>query len=124
MIQIQTYKGWGFVLVTTLLIYFLLRRELAATRRATDIIQESEKNFRSLADTVAAAVFIHFGGRLRYVNAQAISYSGYSKEELLNMDVWEVVHPDDQAAAKAGSLSRMNSSEGIVRYDLRILTKQ
>ena len=124
MIQIQTYKGWGFVLVTTLLIYFLLRRELAATRRAADIIQESEKNFRSLADTVAAAVFIHFGGRLRYVNAQAISYSGYSKEELLNMDVWEVVHPDDQAAAKAGSLSRMNSSEGIARYELRILTKQ
>ena len=124
MIQIQTYKGWGFVLVTTLLIYFLLRRELAATRHATDIIQESEKNFRSLADTVAAAVFIHFGGRLRYVNAQAISYSGYSKEELLNMDVWEVVHPDDQAAAKAGSLSRMNSSEGIARYELRILTKQ
>ena len=124
MIQIQTYKGWGFVLVTTLLIYFLLRRELAATRHATDIIQESEKNFRSLADTVAAAVFIHFGGRLRYVNAQAISYSGYTKEELLNMDVWEVVHPDDQAAAKAGSLSRMNSSEGIARYELRILTKQ
>ena len=124
MIQIQTYKGWGFVLVTTLLIYFLLRRELAATRHATDVIQESEKNFRSLADTVAAAVFIHFGGRLRYVNAQAISYSGYTKEELLNMDVWEVVHPDDQAAAKAGSLSRMNSSEGIARYELRILTKQ
>lgn len=124
MIQLQTYKGWGFVLVTTLLIYFLLRRELAATRRATDIVEESEKNFRSLADTVAAAVFIHYGGRLRYVNAQAISYSGYTKEELLNMDVWELVHPDDQAATKAGSLSRMNSSGGIARYELRILTKQ
>ena len=124
MIQIQTYKGWSFVLITTLLIYFLLRRELAATQRATDVVQESEKNFRSLADTVAAAVFIHYGGRLRYVNAQAISYSGYTKEELLNMDVWEVVHPDDQAAAKAGSLSRMNSSGGIARYELRIRTKQ
>ena len=124
MIQLQTYKGWSFVLVTTLLIYFLLRRELGATRRAINIVQESEKNFRSLAETVAAAVFIHFGGRLRYVNATAISYSGYTKEELLNMDVWELLHPDDHAAIKERSLSRMNSPGESARYELKIFTKQ
>ena len=39
----QTIKGWGFVVVTSLLIYFVLRRELLIRRQAEVALQESQR---------------------------------------------------------------------------------
>ena len=46
--RLEILREWGFVLASTLVLFFLLRREHATTRRANDILRERERNFRML----------------------------------------------------------------------------
>ncbi|MES1999212.1 MAG: ATP-binding protein [Pseudomonadota bacterium] len=119
----QTIKGLAFVLITAGLIFWLLRRELAVTQRANVVLQLQEKRLRKITDTISVAVFIHHGGRLRYVNPQAIAYSGYSEAALLNMDLWDLVHPDYRAMVMDRSQARLYDPGGRARYELKIITR-
>lgn len=124
MAALQTVKGLFFVFITAGLIYFLLRRELAAVQQANYDLHEREKSFRTLAETAAAAIFIHRGGKLIYVNSLSLTYTGYTMEELLAKHVWELVHPDYQSLVKERALARQSGHQGPARYEIRMLTKQ
>lgn len=124
MAALQTGKGVIFVLVTAGLIYFLLRRELSAIQKTDEALREREKSFRTLAETAAAAIFIHRGGKLVYVNSRSLTYGGYTREELLSKHVWELVPPDYQALVKERALARQSGHQGPARYEIKMLTKQ
>ena len=119
----QTIKGMAFILVTAGLIYLLLQRELATTQYAHAALQLQEKRLRKITDTISVAVFIHHGGRLRYVNPQAVAYSGYSEAALLNMDLWDLVHPDYRTMVMDRSQARLYDPGGRARYELKIITR-
>jgi PAS domain S-box-containing protein len=119
----QTLKGIVFVLITAGLIFWLLQRELAATHHANAVLQLQEERLLKITDTISVAVFIHRGGRLRYVNPQAIEYSGYSEAALLNMDLWDLVHPDYRALVMDRSQARLYDPGGRARYELKIITR-
>jgi PAS domain S-box-containing protein len=65
-----------------------------------------ELTFRTLAETISAAVFVYQGSRFRYVNAAATALTGYSAEELLRMDFWGVVHPLDREMVRERGMAR------------------
>src|SRR5260370_41981048 len=58
-----------------------------------ETLRESEANFRTLAETIPSAIFISLGGRLHYVNHAAEIITGYAREELLTMNLWDLVPP-------------------------------
>ncbi len=122
--RLEILREWGFVLASTLVLFFLLRREHATTRRANDVLRERERNFRMLTETIATAIFLHRGGRLCFVNPKAIAYSGYAREELLTMDLWQLVSPEYQEIVKQRSLARLRGASGPACYEFKILTKQ
>lgn len=62
--------------------------------QAKESLQESEQKFRTLAQTLPAAVFIHRGGNILYANSSAELISGYRTEEFLTMDFESIVHPE------------------------------
>jgi PAS domain S-box-containing protein len=43
-----------------------------------------------------AAAFIFQSGALRYVNPAAEAMTGYTRRELLAMDFWDIIHPEDR----------------------------
>jgi hypothetical protein len=47
--RLQTYKGWGFVAVTALALYGLLRRYEAETERAAQSLRDSEGRLKRAA---------------------------------------------------------------------------
>ncbi|MHB1246385.1 MAG: sensor histidine kinase [Sulfuriferula sp.] len=122
--NLETLREWLFILGSSLVLFFLLRREQIATQRANDILRERERNFRMLTETIATAIFLHRGGRLCFVNPKAIAYSGYTQEELLAMDLWQLVAPEYQEMVKERSLARLKNAGGPARYELKIITKQ
>jgi diguanylate cyclase (GGDEF)-like protein/PAS domain S-box-containing protein len=79
-----------------------------------------EANFRTLAEAIACAIFIIQGKRLQYVNRAAEIVTGYSREELLSMNFWDLVHPDcpELFLSRAGAPQR-----GAGQYEVKILTK-
>jgi len=98
-----------------------LREERA---HADSVLRESEAAFRVLADTIASAVFIHQGTQCCYVNHAAEVITGYTREELLALSSWDLVHPDSRAVVIEKGLARLAGDASTARYEMKILTKQ
>ena len=76
-----------------------------------------------LLEKALVAYYIISGGKFIAVNQSVISYTGYSRKEIIGKDAYFLIHPDDLQKVKknvrtmlAGSLSQP--------YEYRIITKQ
>ncbi len=113
---IAMMKGWLYVAATAVILYLLIRRAEATLR-------ESEKKFRMLADTAAAAIFIYRDTGFCYVNSQSQRLTGYTQEELLRMHFWDVVHPDYRDMIRVRGTARLQGGDIPPRYEFKIVTK-
>jgi PAS domain S-box-containing protein len=98
--------------------------DITARRQAEQAMRESEIRFRSLAEISPAGILIHQGGPYLYVNAVFQALTGYSRDELLAMNFWEVVHPDYQALVRERGVKRRQGDETPIEYEIKIVTKQ
>ena len=98
-------------------------RDITDLKRAEEALRESEEKFRVLAETSSAAIFHLQGDRTVSVNKAAETITGYSKAELLNMNYWDIIHPDFRELVKERSLARQRNEPVPSRYEAKLLTK-
>ena len=83
-------------------------------------LQCGEADFRTLAEAIASGIFISQGEQMHYVNHAAETITGYSREELLSMSFWDLVHPDCRELVSNREGARHGDAE---QYEIKILTK-
>ncbi len=86
-------------------------------------LKESEERFQAIAEITPSAIFIHDGERYLYVNPPMEHITGYSKEELLSMKLWEIIHPDYREMVKDFARRRVLGEDVPSKYETKILTK-
>ena len=101
-----------------------IAQDITESKRAERDLRRSEKKFRQLIETVNAAALIYHRRQLRYVNSQTEALTGYTREELLALDLYDLIHRDFIEIVKNwGKSSHRRSSAGSKKYEVRILTK-
>ncbi|MBI3785709.1 MAG: PAS domain S-box protein [Deltaproteobacteria bacterium] len=98
-------------------------QDITGRKRAEDELRRSEERFRTLAETVAAAIFIYKGTALCYVNSEAEAITGYSRAELQRMSFWEVIHPDFRNMVSDRGSARLRGEDVESRYEVMIQRK-
>jgi PAS domain S-box-containing protein len=86
-------------------------------------LRESEEKFRVLAETSSAVIYVYQGENLVYVNEAAERITGYSKDELLKMKFWDIIHPDYKELVKERGLARQSGGAVPSRYEIKFITK-
>ena len=86
-------------------------------------LRQSEAKFRTIAETITSAIFISREQRLHYVNHAAEVITGYTREELLSMNFWDLVHPDTREPARNRGRVHREEIGPASRSEVRILTK-
>jgi two-component system NarL family sensor kinase len=86
-------------------------------------LRESEAKFRLVADTVTSAIWLLQGDQLVYFNREFEKLIGYSREELLSMSPWDLVHPDFREQSRARAAARLRGEPVPSRYQFAIVTK-
>ncbi|MBD2022379.1 PAS domain S-box protein [Leptolyngbya sp. FACHB-36] len=92
-------------------------------KQAEDALQQSEARFRVVAETAACAFLVYQQNRLCYVNSATEVITGYTREELLAMDFWQLAHPDCREMIRQRGLARQRGEAVPNRYEIKILTK-
>src|SRR5260370_4986046 len=75
-------------------------------------LRENEASFHFLVETIATPIFISRGERLHYVNHAAEVLTGYTRKELVAMNIRALINPDSGEPVGLAS-----------RCEVRILTK-
>jgi PAS domain S-box-containing protein len=109
----------GIITATAL----VLAAAVTERQQVTDLLRRSEERFRVIAETTACAVVVYQGDRLCYANPAAEQISEYSREELLSMRFWDLVHPEYLELMQQRMLARQRGEPVPGRYEMKILSK-
>lgn len=91
---------------------------------AAEALNRSEARFRTLVETLSAAVFLYRDNKTIYVNHAAERISGYTSDELLELtNFWDIVHPDSRPRLMEMYQAHMRGEEIPREYEIKILTK-
>lgn len=100
-----------------------IMRNISQRIAAEKALKASEERFRKLSEASAAAVMISKGKKFHFVNQAAVRISGYSEQELMQMDMLDLVHPDHFSLL----IERLEKREQALplsnRFEIKILHK-
>lgn len=87
--EYQTYKGWFFVFVTSVLLFFVIKTHLNRTTSAQQNLLISEERFRKVFTESPLPIMIHAeDGEVIQLNPAWVNNSGYSAKEIRTINEW------------------------------------
>ena len=104
----------------SLVIYF---RDISHRKKHEQALRESEEKFRSMAERARALIGIIQGEHFVYTNPYLQEVSGYSREELLTIDLEKLLHPDYRPIVLERARRRQAGEEVPANYEYIMLTR-
>jgi len=86
-------------------------------------LEESEEKFRNLAENTTIAIAIFQSDKWVYANPVSTYMTGYTNAELMKMNFWDFVHPDDREKVIRLGKSRQAVKNKKESYEFKIITK-
>jgi PAS domain S-box-containing protein len=95
--------------------------EEAGKARASQ--KESEDTFRILAETSTAGILIYRSDKMLYLNKAVSLMSGYENFELLNMNPFDLVHPEYREMMIKRGEARLRGEQVPLQYEFKFLRR-
>ncbi|MEM1671060.1 MAG: PAS domain S-box protein [Archaeoglobaceae archaeon] len=87
------------------------------------ILEDSERFYRELIEGSEAPMYIVQNGKFVFLNKKCSELTGYTREELLNMNPFDLVHPEDREMVLRRYLEREQGLRQVDTYSFRIVGK-
>jgi PAS domain S-box-containing protein len=101
----------------------LLQQEIRDRKCKEEALQASEEKYSSLVKNSLTGIYIDQDGKIVFANKRFAEIYRYSDEELLGMESWRLVHPDDKAFTDGIRTERLEGKDAPSEYEAKGLTK-
>jgi len=119
----QNYKGWIFVVASTILIYFLFSNYYSKNQLYRKKLEESQEKFREVFEAANVGKSITSLDGEIYVNQAFAEILGYKQEEL-SKRTWQSLTPSEEIEPIQKKLEQLNSSAtNATRFTKRYIHK-
>jgi len=97
--------------------------DITDRKRAEESLQQNEEKYRLVVENSRDAIYIHKDNRLWFVNRRSAEVTGYTVDELMKVNLWDLVHPDDRGRLQEAARRRF-AGEGVPQnFTARLVTK-
>lgn len=80
--------------------------------------------FQKLTETIPVMIYVYGNSnKFLYVNPTFEEKLGYSRRELLDMNFWEIVHPDQKEMVQQRGMARLRGEDVPSNYEIKALRK-
>jgi len=98
-------------------------RDITAFRKAKLESKENSVRYRAIVEKSHDGIYVYRGDRFLFFNDRICEITGYSRRELENIDIWELVHPDDRQRLWDIAQRRERGEKAPDTYGARLITK-
>ncbi|MFZ0450712.1 MAG: PAS domain S-box protein [Desulfatiglandaceae bacterium] len=100
-----------------------LIKEIEKHKQTHAALQESDEKYKILTESSQTGIYIHQDEIIVYVNNRFAELHGYTIQELLNTNYFELLHPDDREMALEFKTKRLQGEDVSNNYDVRRIRK-
>jgi len=100
-----------------------LRDQYDRLRRNEQGLRESEEKYRTLVENSQDIIYIFRDDHFLVLNQRGPDLTGYSRDDLMQMRVWDLVHPDDAQRLMQSGMARLRGEQVPLKFTARIVTK-
>lgn len=144
--RFQTYKGWFYVLTTTILVYMSIKRRMKLWIKEYENKEKAyselklaheelikleanlnyQKRFNESILMEAPSLIITWNdlGQILTINPFGQNITGYTEEELVNSSGWPLLVPDDRLHMVQYIYNRIKNKETSLNFEGAIITKE
>ncbi|MDQ7784843.1 MAG: PAS domain S-box protein [Desulfomonilaceae bacterium] len=98
--------------------------DITERKRAQESLRLSEERYRAIFDNAAVGIDVVDGeGRFIQVNGGMAAMLGYSEQELLNLTILDVTHPEDTATSEVKHMQMVRGETEGYRFQKRYVKK-
>lgn len=125
MARIAIVKGWGFILVTAVILFTFIQRYVTRLNVVNETLRESERRFRELMERVhMIAVMLDTNGEITFCNDFLLELTGWTREEILGKSWFEIfIAPDIRELLLAMFRDGINSGDLPYHNENTIITR-
>lgn len=122
--QIQTYKGWFFILVTTALIYLVVRRQIKLVLILKNKLIKSEYRYKRIVELTQDLIWSTTpDGIITYINSASLELFGVPPREMMGRNFSEFISTEQYEKNKAIFLEKLEQGFKSVELETEITQK-
>jgi PAS domain S-box-containing protein len=86
-------------------------------------LRDSEAKYSSLVENSLTGIYMDQDGKIEFANKRFAEIYGYSKDELIGLESWKLVHPEYRAITDEIRAKRLRGEEAPSQYEAKGLTR-
>ena len=103
--------------------YVCLSFDIAEWKGTEEALRDSEEKYSNLVENSPTGIFIFQNDQFVFVNPKFAQLLDYSRDELLQVEPWCLVHPDDRERVEKIARKRVAGEPVSNEYECRLITK-
>jgi len=100
-----------------------LEKEALEHKRMEEVLRESEEKYSKLVENSLTGIYIDQDEKIVFANNRFADIYRYPREELIGIESWRLVHPEDRSLTDKTRARRLKGEEAPPEYEARGLTK-
>jgi len=100
-----------------------LRLEIGERERTEKALHESQALYTTLIEASLTGVYMQQDEKIVFANERFAAIYGYAREEILGLESWKVVHPEDRSLVRRYNRKRIHGEDAPSEYEARGLTR-
>ena len=100
-----------------------LEKETLEHKRVEEVLRESEEKYSKLVENSLTGIYIDQDEKIVFANNRFADIYRYPREELIGIESWRLVHPEDRSLTDKTRARRLKGEEAPPEYEARGLTK-